>query len=880
LGDLEVAPYGSPLTFGFDSSSEGAVRAVMFAGVSSKALSMPDPNAIAQAEDDYRQSNRPEPELAIRKAYIAWLRVGRDAAPAYGEASVTAGTDYPLLKALSLTSRGFLLADKQLFAAGLHEAKIDGFSGLAVSLIDMADSVASRLQIVDPIRALDVLNLAAIAGADEGFPASASRLELSLAYRNTMLQRLDFAINAQKRAAEHLKLWTERMDKTVKEEKLTSAPLLPSATLAARQRLIGVLIQLAAALNQNYFEEGRDEWSRRRDDYEDEVRVLLHDANESAHQQWNTYLSDRESYAALAVQVAKLHTEGCDAAQQTYRTAKMKPQARLADWVPFAAIAAACDPAVRDEVVNSIASYDPTNELEQALETVAKQPGFAAAQKFQQNLYNLSAYFDALVALGQGSRLETGVTHLSGLIQANPSIIGRITPYANLYRAIALSLQGRNAESQDLLLQLRKADSVANADPSFRRRIDAVLIETEASLKDAASSLIALEAVRSETEELQDFASGIQLGNSDTVRLAMLLRQQAIATLPPPQQQEIIDLEKRLRPNTVVPGIRVDIKTITDPIPPGVIVLAYYPTRTNMLIWRLENGRPPLLTHSNAAPWEIKRWTGELSRKLLDQKAGWEGAATNLYRELVERVGPLEAGSTLAVFGMSSLPFDLLSPKAGQFLISSHPIVYLAGLISVDQRKTTTSAANALVVGAAGASLDEVGPEVEAVAKLLHTTPQVAGDATLNQVRAALPSARFVHIASHGVIDSINPYRSYLALTDGNLEAWELFRLAAHAELVVFSACDTLRPILGPIKEDSTTIAGLTTLGGAPRVLSSLWAADDRDARELMISFYQNLGMNPAAALQKSKLSLGHLYRSTNFTLTVSSPSTIMLPSQ
>ena len=271
----------------------------------------------------------------------------------------------------------------------------------------------------------------------------------------------------------------------------------------------------------------------------------------------------------------------------------------------------------------------------------------------------------------------------------------------------------------------------------------------------------------------------------------------------------------------------------------------------------------------------------DLSRHLLDQVAGWEGAAKSLYNELVEPAGNLEPGSTVAISGMPSVPFDLLGPTGGEPLIREHPIVYLTGLASPAAGEGATPAGTtAVVAGAMGAVLVEVNPEVEAVARLLHTVPLVDGNATLSRVRMELPSARFVHIASHGVIDSANPYRSYLALTDGHLEAWDLFHSAPKADLVVFSACDTLRPIARKFGDDFTTIGGLTTLGGAPRVLSSRWEADDRDARKLMELFYENLKTSPAMALQRAKIALGAFYRSANFILTVASPGAIETHSQ
>jgi hypothetical protein len=880
LGDLEIAPYGSPLTFGFDSSTDSGVRVTMWAGVYSKALTRPPSDAIARAEDDYRQSNRPDAELAIRRAYIAWLRVRRNSAPAYAAAAVAAGADYPALRALSLASPGFLLADKKSFNTGLHDAQASGFSGLAISLVDMADSVASRLWATDPIRAVDVLDFAAIGASREGLPASAARLELSLAVYNNALRRSDFAVDAWERAVTHIESWMAEIDRTVGQENLNSS-LLPGVRLVQRQLLIGVLVELAGALNEKYFEEGREEWRTRRDYYEAEVRQLLPDANEKSQERWNQYLKDRESYSALATNVARIHAGGCDAAKEIYLAAKRQSTGNPVVWAPFSAVASVCDPALREDALSSLTAYDPISVLRAAVGNSVNHPGFAAKQQLQAAIINLSTYLDVLVSLGGGTTIVNCVNQLSALVQANPSLIGWLDPSAELYRAIALGIEGRNTDSRELLLKLRSVNSSSNADPFFRRRIDSALVEADAGLQDAAAALVTLESLQSEVQELQTLASGVSAGDSDTVRLTMLLRQQAISEIPLKEQQEITALEAHFRPAAIGQGSGLaDVRAIIDRIPTGVVVLAYYPARTNMLIWRLERGKPPLLWHSTATPWAISQMAADLSRKLLDQVAGWEVAAADLYHELVEPAGLLNSGVTVAISGMPSVPFDLLAPTGGPPLIHDHPIVYVASLASPDDKKTAATGTASLVVGAMGAGLDQVEPEVQKVAMLLHTTPLLGPDATLSRVRAALPSASFVHIASHGVIDPVNPYRSYLALSDGNLEAWELFHSAANAQLVVFSACDTLRSIQRSFSDDPTTIAGLTTLGGAPRVVSSLWAADDKDTRQLMTMFYQALETNPAIALQKAKIAFGRVYRSSNFILTVADPSVIVFRSQ
>jgi CHAT domain-containing protein len=171
------------------------------------------------------------------------------------------------------------------------------------------------------------------------------------------------------------------------------------------------------------------------------------------------------------------------------------------------------------------------------------------------------------------------------------------------------------------------------------------------------------------------------------------------------------------------------------------------------------------------------------------------------------------------------------------------------------------------------------------VAVQLGTSALVGPAATVAQVESALPEARYVHLATHGVLDAQNPYRSYLSMSDGRLEAWKLLRDTARAELIVLSACNTkLGPqrILKQVSSDEDSITGLVSYAGARRILASLWGASDEASSVLMAGFYRELAQNPlepALALQRAKIvvkSQGfEAYQYANFVLSVRDPSAI-----
>ena len=108
---------------------------------------------------------------------------------------------------------------------------------------------------------------------------------------------------------------------------------------------------------------------------------------------------------------------------------------------------------------------------------------------------------------------------------------------------------------------------------------------------------------------------------------------------------------------------------------------------------------------------------------------------------------------------------------------------------------------------------------------------------------------RFIHIASHGVIDSEIPQLSALILgtygssgpvTDPYLRAGDLLTRTFHAEAVVLSACDTA---LGK-EYASEGLVGLRYAAlarGAHAVVASLWPVSDAIASRLMTRMYRGI---------------------------------------
>ncbi|WP_083623454.1 CHAT domain-containing tetratricopeptide repeat protein [Planktothrix paucivesiculata] len=134
-------------------------------------------------------------------------------------------------------------------------------------------------------------------------------------------------------------------------------------------------------------------------------------------------------------------------------------------------------------------------------------------------------------------------------------------------------------------------------------------------------------------------------------------------------------------------------------------------------------------------------------------------------------------------------------------------------------------------------------------------------------INLELSQYRFVHFATHGLLNSENPQLSGLVFSlvnqtgesqNGFLRLYDIFNLNLPVELVVLSACET--GLGQEIKGEG--LVGLTRgfmYAGANRVLVSLWKVDDQATAELMVKFYQGMlkeGLAPGAALRQAQIKM------------------------
>jgi len=177
-------------------------------------------------------------------------------------------------------------------------------------------------------------------------------------------------------------------------------------------------------------------------------------------------------------------------------------------------------------------------------------------------------------------------------------------------------------------------------------------------------------------------------------------------------------------------------------------------------------------------------------------------------------------------------------------------------------------------VGLAEASLPRLlFSRREADAILASTHPGMGMevlDFAANRDRAEskdLGQYRFVHFATHGLLDNDHPELSGLVFSlvdregkpqEGFLNLEDVYNLSLPVDIVVLSACET-----GLGKQiNGEGLVGLTRgfmYAGASRVVASLWKVDDAATAELMKRFYKALlkdGVPPAQALRRAQIEM------------------------
>ncbi len=159
-------------------------------------------------------------------------------------------------------------------------------------------------------------------------------------------------------------------------------------------------------------------------------------------------------------------------------------------------------------------------------------------------------------------------------------------------------------------------------------------------------------------------------------------------------------------------------------------------------------------------------------------------------------------------------------------------------------------------------ALPGTAQEVAALGQMAEGKFYTGVKATEHQFKAAAQHYDVIHLAVHGLADTLHPNNSRLvfrnerdSVDDGYLYAYELYDLQLQADLAVLSACESGTGKLQP-GEGVYSLARGFTYAGCPTVVMSLWKVDDTQTAALIPTFYRDLytGSPVDQALRTAKI--------------------------
>jgi CHAT domain-containing protein len=254
-----------------------------------------------------------------------------------------------------------------------------------------------------------------------------------------------------------------------------------------------------------------------------------------------------------------------------------------------------------------------------------------------------------------------------------------------------------------------------------------------------------------------------------------------------------------------------------------------------------------------------------------------------LYRLLLAPVERDLAGQAAVVIipdgPLWDVAFQVLQPNPRHFLIEQMVVSYAPSMAVLREtlrlardRRAAPPTHELLALGnpAGQEPLPEAERQVREIEKLYgpqHSRVLIGEAASQGRLKADAANYRVLHLASHAVLDGVNPMYSRVLLARsagdaGSLEARELMQFNLRADVLVLSACETARGALAG--EGINGMLWAAFVAGAPTTVASLWRVESASTTELMIGFHRNWlearrSKGPfakAAALQKAAVSL------------------------
>ncbi|MEW6281576.1 MAG: CHAT domain-containing protein, partial [Candidatus Eremiobacterota bacterium] len=208
----------------------------------------------------------------------------------------------------------------------------------------------------------------------------------------------------------------------------------------------------------------------------------------------------------------------------------------------------------------------------------------------------------------------------------------------------------------------------------------------------------------------------------------------------------------------------------------------------------------------------------------------------------------------------------LPDPGGGRprFLVEDHPVVLVtkASDLELLSRPPVQTEPGLLALADPDGSLAGARDEVRELQKLFPGARVFTGPEATAERLSQVGRVAYLHLATHGTLDSLSPMDSYLLmagtpqrLTVGDIAGLDM----GGVRLATLSACQTGLAEANPeVGADLTSLADAFGFAGCSSLLASLWKVSDRVTRDLMVEFYRELaqGTPRGVALQRAQIRL------------------------
>ena len=351
-----------------------------------------------------------------------------------------------------------------------------------------------------------------------------------------------------------------------------------------------------------------------------------------------------------------------------------------------------------------------------------------------------------------------------------------------------------------------------------------------------------------------------------------------------------------------------DLVEIRKRLPEKTLLLEYFPTDNELYIFVVTRDAGPAIRtvaikrtdlaklimqyrealSSATEPGVLERsargalWKDDGKQDFKNDIAPIKDATLRLYQTLIAPAqAEVDAADTLLIVPAGELyylPIHALG-RANQdgsltFLIEQKRFAYLASADLLNAVASVTAPDNSvgstrplLAMGNPDGSLPAATEEVSTLGRIFINANIIVGkDATVSRMARSTAGVSYVHFATHGIINSLDPKESYLLLAGepGRLSVKDIvednYKVSFNGtRLVTLSACDTNIGGYDPSAVYSS-LSRAFTKAGAPTVVASLWSVNDSSTKETMMAFYKEIsaGQSKAESMRRAQLSVMH----------------------